>query len=253
LSEKVAKYKYDLGVNIMALPQVVLPTYELEVPSNGKKLKYRPFVVKEEKILLLALESEDDKEIEKTVKSLLKNCIQTRVKLEDLAMFDLEYIFLQIRAVSVGEIVEMQVTCRDDEKTQVKYFMNLTEVAVNKPEGHDPKIMLTDEMGVIMKYPAWSEFISGSIMGQTPTTDGVLEIIAGCIDQIFDGEDVYDSSTTTKKEFVEFVEGLTNEQFEKIQKFFESIPRLEHRFTVTNPETGVDSEFLITGLSNFFG
>ena len=237
----------------MALPQVVLPTYELEVPSNGKKLKYRPFVVKEEKILLLALESEDDKEIEKTVKSLLKNCIQTRVKLEDLAMFDLEYIFLQIRAVSVGEIVEMQVTCRDDEKTQVKYFMNLTEVSVNKPEGHDPKIMLTDEMGVIMRYPAWNEFISGSIMGKTPTTDGVLEIIAGCIDQIFDGEDVYDSSTTTKKEFVQFVEGLTNEQFESIQKFFESIPRLEHRFTVTNPETGVDSEFLITGLSNFFG
>ena len=237
----------------MALPQVVLPTYELEVPSNGKKLKYRPFVVKEEKILLLALESEDDKEIEKTVKSLLKNCIQTRVKLEDLAMFDLEYIFLQIRAVSVGEIVEMQVTCRDDEKTQVKYFMNLTEVSVNKPEGHDPKIMLTDEMGVIMRYPAWNEFISGSIMGKTPTTDGVLEIIADCIDQIFDGEDVYDSSTTTKKEFVQFVEGLTNEQFESIQKFFESIPRLEHRFTVTNPETGVDSEFLITGLSNFFG
>ena len=253
MSEKVAKYKYDLGVNIMALPQVVLPTYELEVPSNGKKLKYRPFVVKEEKILLLALESEDDKEIEKTVKSLLKNCIQTRVKLEDLAMFDLEYIFLQIRAVSVGEIVEMQVTCRDDEKTQVKYFMNLTEVSVNKPEGHDPKIMLTDEMGVIMRYPAWNEFISGSIMGKTPTTDGVLEIIADCIDQIFDGEDVYDSSTTTKKEFVQFVEGLTNEQFESIQKFFESIPRLEHRFTVTNPETGVDSEFLITGLSNFFG
>ena len=253
MSEKVAKYKYDLGVNIMALPQVVLPTYELEVPSNGKKLKYRPFVVKEEKILLLALESEDDKEIEKTVKSLLKNCIQTRVKLEDLAMFDLEYIFLQIRAVSVGEIVEMQVTCRDDEKTQVKYFMNLTEVSVNKPEGHDPKIMLTDEMGVIMRYPAWNEFISGSIMGKTPTTDGVLEIIADCIDQIFDGEDVYDSSTTTKKEFVQFVEGLTNEQFESIQKFFESIPRLEHRFTVTNPETGVDSEFIVTGLTNFFG
>ena len=123
----------------MALPQVVLPTYELEIPSNGKKLKYRPFVVKEEKVLLIALETQNEKEIEKAVKSLLKNCIQSRVKLEDLAMFDLEYIFLQIRAVSVGEIVQMSVTCRDDEKTQVKYNLNLTEVEVNKPEGHDPK------------------------------------------------------------------------------------------------------------------
>jgi len=253
LSEKVAKYKYDLGVNIMALPQVVLPTYELEIPSNGKKLKYRPFVVKEEKVLLIALETQNEKEIEKAVKSLLKNCIQSRVKLEDLAMFDLEYIFLQIRAVSVGEIVQMSVTCRDDEKTQVKYNLNLTEVEVNKPEGHDPKIMLNDELGVIMKYPAWSEFISGSIMGQTPSTDGIVEIIAGCIDQIFDGEDVYDNSTTTKKEFVEFVETLTNTQFESIQKFFETTPRLEHKFTVTNPNTGKESEFLINGLTNFFG
>lgn len=237
----------------MALPQVVLPTYELEIPSNGKKLKYRPFVVKEEKVLLIALETQNEKEIEKAVKSLLKNCIQSRVKLEDLAMFDLEYIFLQIRAVSVGEIVQMSVTCRDDEKTQVKYNLNLTEVEVNKPEGHDPKIMLNDELGVIMKYPAWSEFISGSIMGQTPSTDGIVEIIAGCIDQIFDGEDVYDNSTTTKKEFVEFVETLTNTQFESIQKFFETTPRLEHKFTVTNPNTGKESEFLINGLTNFFG
>ncbi len=237
----------------MALPQVVLPTYELEIPSNGKKLKYRPFVVKEEKVLLIALETQDEKEIEKSVRSLLKGCIQSRVKLEDLAMFDLEYIFLQIRAVSVGEIVQMNVTCKDDEKTQVKYNMNLTEVNVNKPKGHDPKIMLTDELGVIMKYPAWNEFVSGSIMGKVPSTDGVLETVADCIDQIFDGEEVYDSSTTTKKEFVQFVEGLTNTQFEKIQQFFEKIPRLEHKFTVKNPETGVDSEFLITGLTNFFG
>ena len=237
----------------MALPQVVLPTYELEIPSNGKKLRYRPFVVKEEKVLLIALETQDEKEIEKAVKSLLKGCIQSRIKLEDLAMFDLEYVFLQIRAVSVGEIVQMNVTCKDDDKTQVKYNMNLTEVKVNKPEGHDPKIMLNDELGVIMKYPAWSEFISGSIMGQTPSTNGIVEIVAECIDQIFDKEDVYDNSTTTKKEFVQFVEGLTNTQFEKIQKFFESIPRLEHTFTVTNPETGVESEFLINGLTNFFG
>ena len=237
----------------MALPQVVLPTYELEIPSSGKKIKYRPFVVKEEKLLLLALETEDEKQIEDAVRTLLKGCIQSRVKIEDLTIFDLEYIFLQIRAVSVGEIVEMKVTCKDDDKTQVQYNLNLSEVKVVKPEGHDSKIMLTDDMGIIMKYPAWGEFITGSIMGQAPTTDGVVEIIASCIDQIFDAEDVYDKSTTSKKEFVEFVEGLTNSQFEKIQKFFESTPRLEHKFTVKNPNTGEPSEFTLVGLSNFFG
>jgi len=237
----------------MALPQVVLPTYELEIPSNGKKIKYRPFVVKEEKLLLLALETNDDKQIEDSVKSLLKNCIQSRIKIENLAIFDLEYIFLQIRAVSIGEIIEMKVTCKDDNKTQVQYNLNLSEVKVNKPEGHDSKIMLSDKLGVIMQYPSWSEFISGSIIGKSPTSDSVVEIIANCIDQIFDAEDVYDSSTTSKKEFVEFVENLTNSQFEKIQKFFESTPRLEHKFAVKNPNTGEVSEFTIAGLSNFFG
>jgi len=237
----------------MALPQVVLPTYELEIPSNGKKIKYRPFVVKEEKVLLLALDTNDEKQIESAVKQILKSCIQSRVKVEDLAIFDLEYIFLQIRAVSVGEIVEMRVTCKDDEKTQVNYALNLSEVKVTKPEGHSSKIMISDDQGVIMKYPAWNQFITGSIMGQAPTADGVVEIIASCVDQIFDGEDVYDSSTTSKKEFVQYIENLTNSQFELIQKFFESTPRLEHKFEVRNPNTGEISEFVISGLSNFFG
>jgi len=237
----------------MALPQIALPTYELEIPSNGKKIKYRPFVVKEEKLLLLALEGDDEKQIEDAVKTLLKGCIQSRVKIEDLAIFDLEYIFLNIRAVSVGEIVEMKVTCRDDEKTEVPYNMNLSEVQVYKPEGHDSKIMLDDNLGVIMKYPAFEDFVKSSIMGKNPSAESVVEVIASCIDQIFDAEDVYDSSTTSKKEFVQFVENLTNKQFEKIQKFFEDSPRLEHRFTVTNPNTGVDNEFVIAGLVNFFG
>jgi len=237
----------------MALPQVVLPTYELEIPSNGKKIKYRPFVVKEEKLLLLALETNDEKQIEEAVKTTLKGCIQTRVKIENLAIFDLEYIFLQIRAVSVGEIVEMKVTCKDDDTTKVQYNLNLSEVNVIKPEGHSNKIMLSDDMGVIMKYPQWNDFIAGSIMGQSPSAEGIVEIIADCVDQIFDGEDVYDSSTTSKKEFFQFIENLTNAQFEKIQEFFQSCPRLEHKFTVINPNTGEPSEFVLTGLSNFFG
>ena len=237
----------------MALPQIVLPTYELEIPSNGKKIKYRPFVVKEEKLLLLALETEDEKQIEDAVRTLLKGCIQSRVKIEDLAIFDLEYIFLQIRAVSVGEIIEMRVTCKDDGKTTINYNLNLTEVKVTMPEDYSNKIMLSEDMGVIMKYPSWTEFIVGSVMGADPTAETVLNIVSNCIDQIFDGEDVYDSSTTSKKEFLEFVENLTNQQFEKIQKFFDESPKLEHRFTIKNPNTGVENEFVIAGLSNFFG
>mgnify|MGYP003303725443 FL=1 len=237
----------------MALPQVALPTYELTVPSTGKKLKFRPFVVKEEKLLLLALESKDEKNIEDSVKQLLKGCIQSRVKIDDLPIFDLEFIFLQIRAVSVGEIIEMNVTCKDDNETKVKYNLNLAEVKVNFPEGHSKKIELSKKMGIVMKYPSMKEFIKTSIIGSALDADNVLEVIAGCIDQIYDGEEVYDSSTTTKKEFVEFVEGLTNAQFEELQKFFETAPSLSHTFSVTNPNTGKESEFIIEGLASFFG
>jgi hypothetical protein len=236
----------------MALPKVALPTYELEVPSNGKKIKYRPFVVKEEKLLLLALESQDDKQIEEATRTLLKNCITTRVKLEDLAIFDLEYIFLQIRAVSVGEVVEMLLTCEDDGETQVKYNLNLTDVQVIKSEDHSSKIMLSDSMGLIMKYPSFEEFVKVSIIAKD-TSEQVIEIMGKCVDQIFDGEDVYDSSTTSKKEFVEFIEGLTNKQFEKVQEFFSEMPVLKHEIKLKNPNTGVENSFVIQGLSNFFG
>ena len=236
----------------MALPQVSLPTYELTVPSTGKTIKYRPFVVKEEKLLLLALESGDEKQIEDATKTLLKNCIQSRVKLEDLAIFDLEYIFLNIRAVSVGEIVEMLLTCEDDGETQVRYNLNLTEIEVSKSDDHTNKIMLSDEMGVIMKYPSFEEFVKISIIGKD-TSNEVIEIMAKSIDQIFDGEDVYDSSTTSKKEFVEFIEGLTNKQFEDVQKFFEESPVLKHEIKLKNPNTGVENTFVIQGLANFFG
>ena len=237
----------------MALPQVALPTYELEIPSSGKTIKYRPFVVKEEKVLLMALETQDNKAIESAVRELLKGCIQSRVKLEDLALFDLEYIFLNIRAVSIGEVVEMLLTCEDDGETQVRYNLNLTEIEVSKPEGHSNKIMLSDTMGVIMKYPSFEEFVKISIIGQSQTSDDIIKIMANCIDQIFDGDEVYDASTTSKKEFVEFIEGLTNKQFEDVQKFFEDAPVLKHEIKIKNPNTGVENNFVIQGLSNFFG
>ena len=251
MSEKSAKYKYDLGVDIMALPTMDLPTYELVVPSNKKKIKFRPFLVKEEKVLLMALETDDEKNIKTAVFELLKACISTRIKLESLASFDLEYIFLNIRAVSVGEIVQMNVTCQDDNETQVRYNLNLTDVNVIFPEGHDNKIMLTEETGVIMKYPSFDGFIQGQF-AQNKEFD-VINVIAESIDQIFQGEEVYDESTTSKKEFVQFVESLTSPQLEKIQIFFETAPRLEHSFKVTNPNTGKESEYSLRGLQSFFG
>jgi len=235
----------------MALPTMDLPTYELVVPSNKKKIKFRPFLVREEKVLLMALETDDEKNIKNAVFELLKACISTRIKLENLASFDLEYIFLNIRAVSVGEIVQMNVTCQDDNETQVKYNLNLTDVNVIFPKGHDSKIMLTDNLGVIMKYPSFDGFVQGQFT-ENKEFD-VIKVVAESIDQIFEGEEVYDESTTSKKEFIQFVEGLTSPQLEKIQIFFETAPRLEHSFKVTNPNTGKESEYSLRGLQSFFG
>ena len=237
----------------MALPTMDLPTYELEIPSSKKKIKIRPFLVKEEKILLLALESDDEKNIKQAVLNLLKACIQSRVKVENLSTFDLEYIFLNIRAISVGEVVEILITCQDDEETKVKYNLNLTDVNVIFPEGHTNKIMLNDNTGVIMKYPSFDDFVEGQFANKEYNEDGVIKIIANSIYQIFQDEEVYDESTTNKKEFIQFVESLTKEQLEKIQAFFESAPRLEHKFKVTNPKTGVESEYTLRGLQSFFG
>ena len=237
----------------MALPTMDLPTYDLEVPSTKKKIKFRPFLVKEEKVLLMALESENDENIRNAVQTLLKGCITTRIKFENLATFDLEYIFLNIRAVSVGEVVEINVTCRDDEETQVRYNLNLTDVKVDFPKGHTNKIMLTKDTGVIMKYPSFNRFVDAQFANKEVTEETVLEIIAESIDQIFQGEEVFDESTTTPKEFKEFVESLTNAQMEKLQSFFQTSPKLEHTFKVRNPNTDVESEYTISGLAAFFG
>ena len=237
----------------MPLPTIATPSYELELPSSGKKIKYRPFLVKEEKVLLIALESNDEKNIREAVVQLLKGCIQTRLKVENLSIFDLEYLFLNIRAVSVGEEVQMKITCTDDNETEVGYNLNLQHVQVNFPKGHTNKIMLTDTTGVIMKYPSFDRFIDSNFAGKGVNQENVLNIIAESIDQIFQGDEVFDQSTTSPKEFLQFVESLTNEQLTKIQEFFETAPRLEHNFKITNPKTGVESEYTISGLNNFFG
>jgi hypothetical protein len=236
----------------MALPKLGYPTYELELPSTGKTIKYRPFLVKEEKVLLLALESQDEKQVINAVKDLIKNCVISRIKVEELPSFDLEYLFLKIRAASIGETIVMNVTCLDDNETEVEAVININEVEVFKPEGHDPKIMFDEESGIVMRYPSMKQFVEREFLQKDMKTEEVYEFIADSIDQIFQGEEVYDSGTTTKKEFREFVDSLTTKQFEKIQQFYTTSPKLRHTFTVVNPKTGKDSEYTIEGLQNFF-
>ncbi len=236
----------------MALPKLGYPTYELELPSNGKTVKYRPFLVKEEKVLLMALEAEDEKQVTGAVKDLIKNCVISRIKVDTLPSFDLEYLFLKIRAASIGEMINLNITCTDDNETKVDAQININEVEVFKPEGHNTKIMFDDKTGIIMKYPSMKEFVDREFLQKEMKTDEVYDFIAESIDQIFDAEEVYDKTTTTKKEFRTFVESLTTKQFEKIQKFYETCPKLRHTFTVINPKTGKELEYTIEGLQSFF-
>ena len=236
----------------MALPKIGYPTYELELPSTGKSIKYRQFLVKEEKVLLLALESKDEKQVIGAVKDLIKNCVITRIKVDTLPSFDLEYLFLKIRGASIGENIILTVTCLDDNETQVEANINIDDVEVFKPEGHDKKIMFDDKTGVVMRYPSMREFVEREFLQKEMKTEEVYGFIADSIDQIFDDEEVYDSSTTTKKEFRTFVDSLTTKQFEKIQKFYETSPKLSHTFKVTNPNTGKESSYTIEGLQSFF-
>lgn len=237
----------------MPLPSVVTPTFELNLISSNKPIKYRPFLVKEEKALLIALESANDKDILNTVKDVLKACIKTRgVKIDNLPSFDLEYLFLKIRAASIGEEIVLTVTCLDDNETTVEASINIDEIEVTKPEGHDRKIMFDEEFGIMMNYPSMKQFVDREFLQKEMKTEEVYGFIADSIDQIFQGEDVYDNSTTSKKEFREFVDSLTTKQFEQIQQFYATAPKLSHTFSVVNPKTGVKSDYTLEGLQSFF-
>ena len=236
----------------MALPKLGVPTYELILPSTGKTVKYRPFLVKEEKLLLLAMESGEEKEIVSAVKTLLKNCITSRLKVDNLPSFDLEYIFLKIRAASVGEVIELTVTCTDDNETTTTASIDISEIEVEKSKDHSNKIMLDEKTGIVMKYPSMDRFIESQFLSKDIKTEEVFNFISDNIDQIFQGDEVFDKTTTTPKEFRTFVEGLTSKQFEAIQKFYETMPKLTHSFTVINPNTEVECEYNLEGLQSFF-
>ena len=236
----------------MALPKINVPTHELVVPSTDKKIKYRPFLVKEEKILLLAMESGANADILQAVKSIVDACTFNKLKVGEMPMFDVEYIFLQIRSRSVGEVSTMRILCLDDGKTYATVKIDLNEVQVQVQDGHTNKIELDDEMGVIMKYPSIDSFAESGIDNITPSN--MIDVVASCIEQIYDkgGENVYEGKDSTKKEIVEFIEQMNTKQFADVQKFFDTMPKLQHTITVKNPKTKKESEVVLTGLNDFF-
>jgi hypothetical protein len=238
----------------MPLPKIATPSYELEIPSSGKKIRYRPFLVKEEKILIMALESEDPKEISHAVKTVIANCVQTKgVKVDDLATFDIEYLFLNIRGKSVGEEVDVLITCPDDNETQVPQTINLDEIKVQKNPKHSRDIKLDDSLVLRMRYPSMNEFVKSNFNVQTGIDiSETFDLISSCIDQVYNDQESWSASECTKKELNEFIEQLSSKQFKQIESFFETMPKLSHTIKIKNPKTNVESEVVLEGLSAFF-
>ena len=239
----------------MPLPKIVTPTYELELPSSGQTIKYRPFLVKEEKVLVLAMESEDTKQITNAIKAVLKSCVQTKgIKVEQLPTFDIEYLFLNIRGKSVGESLEVNIICPDDSETTVTVDINLDEIEVEKSDDHSNKIKLDANLMMEMKYPSLDQFIKNNFdFKEENQMDQSFALIATCIDKIYSEEEVWATADCTKKEVNEFLESMNSSQFKEIEKFFETMPKLQHTVEVTNPKTKVKSEVLLEGLASFFG
>ena len=239
----------------MPLPKIATPTYELVLPSTGKTIKYRPFLVKEEKILILALESEDPKQITNAIKTTLKSCISTRgIKVEELPTFDIEYIFLNIRGKSVGESIDVIVTCPDDNETQVEHKIYIDEIQVEKSEKHNRDIKLDHSLTLRMKYPSLSEFVKNNFsMSDDNTLQASMDIIASCIDVVYSEDESWAAADCTKKELDQWLETLNTNQFKEIESFFETMPKLTHKVKVTNPNTKVESEVTMEGLQSFFG
>ena len=239
----------------MPLPKIATPSYELELPSSGKTIKYRPFLVKEEKVLVIAMESEDTKQITNAIKAVLKSCVQTKgIKIEALPTFDIEYLFLNIRGKSVGEELEVNVICPDDEETTVPVMIALEDIQVEKMDGHSPQIKLDSKLMMEMKYPSLDEFIKNNFdFKEENQMDQSFQLIASCIDKIYSDEEVWATADCTKKEVNEFLESMNSSQFKLIEKFFETMPKLQHTITVTNPKTKVKSDVVLEGLASFFG
>jgi hypothetical protein len=238
----------------MPLPKIATPTYELELPSTGDTIKYRPFLVKEEKLLVIALESEDTKQITNAIKSVIKACVLTKgIKVEQLPTFDIEFLFLNIRGKSVGEELDVNVICPDDGETQVPVKINLDDIRVQKTEEHTKQVKLDDTLMMEMKYPSLEQFIKSNFdFSDNNQMDQSFQLIASCIDKIYSEEEVWAVADCTKKEVNDFLDSMNSNQFKGVEKFFETMPKLSHTITVTNPNTEVESEVVIEGLASFF-
>ena len=238
----------------MPLPKINTPTYDLTLPSTGKKIKYRPFLVREEKILIMALETEDTQQISNAVVQILDECILTKgVNVTKLATFDIEYLFLNVRSKSVGETVEVNIVCPDDNKTSVQMEINIDSIKVQKTRGHKSIVKLDDQYSMKLKYPSLDEFIDSNFeSSEESDVNKSLNMITSCIEMIYDEEESWSASDSTKQELEEFIEQLNSKQFKSIEKFFETMPKLSHKVKVTNPTTEVESEVLLEGLAAFF-
>ena len=235
----------------MALPKLNVPKYKLKLPSDNRTVNFRPFLVKEEKLLLLATETGNESEIVVAVKDIIKSCTDI-TDVDKLATFDIEYLFLQIRTKSVGESVEVNVTCPDDDETEVKVTIPLDEIKVVKTRGHKKDIKLSSDVAISMTYPNLESFVSMNFGEGDNQVDQIFQMAASCVESISDENQVYDCSTVPKKELLEFFDQLNSKQFGEIQKFFETMPKLSHTLKVTNPNTGVENEIVIEGLASFF-
>ena len=238
----------------MPLPKIATPTYELELPSTGESIQFRPFLVKEEKVLVLALESEDTKQITTAIKAVIKSCVQTKgIKVETLPTFDIEFLFLNIRGKSVGEKIELNIICPDDETTEVPVNIDLDEIRVQKNDEHTRQIKIDDTLMMEMKYPSLDQFIKNNFDFENKNAmDQSFDLIASCVDKIYSEDDVWAADDCTKKELKDFLEQMNSSQFKSIETFFETMPKLSHKIKVTNPNTKVESEVVLEGLASFF-
>ena len=237
----------------MPLPKINTPTYELTLPSNRKKIKYRPLLVREEKILIMALETEDQKQITAAIIQILTACIMTRgVKLNELATFDIEYLFLNVRSKSVGETISLNLICPDDEKTSVEVSIDLDSIKVKKDKSHTNIVKLDDNLSLKLKYPSMKQFIESNFEAGVETVSNTMDVVISSIDMIYNEEESWNASESTKKELEDFIDQLNTKQFKLIENFFDTMPKLSHKIKVKNPKTDVESTVLLEGLAAFF-
>ncbi len=237
----------------MSLPKINTPEYSLNIPSTDEEIKFRPFLVKEEKVLLIAQETGGEKALYQAIKNLCTNCCFGKVDVDTLPLFDIEYVFLQIRAKSVGEVAKIDVTCPDDDKTKVTIDVNLTQLKVEIDEKHSPKIQLTDDIGLLMSYPNLADVLTMSTAEDDGNTvDKMFAMMQKCMYQVWQGEETHDAVDYTNKEKKDFLESLNHEQFEKIQTFFDTMPTVKYTVDVINPTTKVKSEVTLEGMNSFF-